>query len=197
MLVASLVAALPCGLALAEAGPDPHAAHRAQMAVTTTRSVVHYSIPQIELVRDDDRAVRLDEELGDGRPVVLAFVYTSCTTVCPLTSATLAQLQSRLGSERERVHLASISIDPERDTPARLREYARQFHAGPEWRHYTGTVAASEATQRAFGAFRGSKMDHQPVVLVRAAPGGDWVRFEGFPTADEVLAELPRAHAQR
>ena len=176
---------------------DPHAAHRAHMSAENRRSVARYNIPPVELVRDDGAQVRLGDELDDGRPVVMAFIYTSCTTICPVTSQTLAQLQSRLGSERARVHLLSISIDPEQDTPARLREYAQKFHAGADWQHYTGTVAASEAAQRAFDAYRGSKMSHQPVILVRVAPGADWVRFDGFPTADEVLAELPQAHAAR
>ena len=39
----------------------------------------------------------------------------------------------------------SISIDPEQDTPVRLREYAHKYHAGPGWQHYTGTLAASRA----------------------------------------------------
>ncbi|MBS0375941.1 MAG: SCO family protein [Proteobacteria bacterium] len=177
---------------------DPHAAHRAAIAAAgPLRSIARYRTPDVELTRDDGQQVGLGRELDDGRPVVLAFIYTSCTTVCPVTSQTLAQVQARLGAERARIHLMSISIDPEQDTPARLREYAQRFHAGPEWQHYTGTRAASEMAQRAFNAYRGSKMDHQPVILVRSTPTGDWVRFDGFATADQLLAELPVLHASR
>ena len=186
--LAGALAALLSMAATADAGAaaDPHAAHRAAVsAAGPLRSIAHYRIPDVELTRDD------------GRPVVLAFIYTSCTTVCPVTSMTLSQVQSRLGAERARVHLMSISIDPEQDTPARLREYAQRFHAGPEWQHYTGTRVASETAQRAFNAYRGSKMDHQPVILVRSAPTGEWVRFDGFATADQLLAELPALHASR
>jgi protein SCO1/2 len=91
----------------------------------------------------------------------------------------------------------SISIDPEFDTPARLREYARKFGAGPEWQHYGGTLAASREVQRAFGAYRGDKMNHAPVTLVRTAPGKEWVRIDGFASADQLLAELPGVHASR
>ncbi|HEX4628598.1 MAG TPA: hypothetical protein VH137_07395, partial [Gemmatimonadales bacterium] len=77
--------------------------------------------------------------------------------------------------------------DPEEDTPARLREYAHKFHAGPEWQHYTGTVEASVAAQRAFNAWRGGKMSHTPLTLVRAAPGQPWLRIEGFVTPAELL----------
>jgi protein SCO1 len=170
---------------------DGHAHHHASAPSSTTRTVAHYQIPNVELVRDDARKVRLDAEINDGRPVVLAFIYTSCTTVCPLTSQTLATLQDKLGPARDRVHIVSISIDPEQDTPARLREYAQTFRAGPEWQHYTGTLAASQVAQRAFDVYRGNKMDHSPATLIRGTPGAQWVRIDGFATADQLLAELP------
>ena len=143
-------------------------------------------IPAVTLVREDGKSVDLSAELNDGRPVVLNFIYTSCTTICPLSSQIFEQFQEELG-RGESVHLVSISIDPEQDTPARLRDYARKFHAGPEWQHYTGTQAASVAAQQAFGTFRGAKMDHTPVTLVRVAPGKPWVRIDGLMTAGELL----------
>jgi protein SCO1/2 len=174
--------------------------HHTTDAGGTRRSVLHYQVPDVELVRDDGRHVSLPAEMNDGRPVVLAFIYTSCTTVCPLTSQTLSLVQQKLGDVRDRVHIMSISIDPEQDTPARLREYAKTFHAGAQWQHYTGTLAASQGAQRAFDVYRGDKMDHAPAVLVRRAPGGEWVRIDGFATAEQVLAELPdvqELHAAR
>jgi protein SCO1/2 len=183
--------------ALASAPPDPHAHHRHHAAPEAARTSAAYSVPDVELVRDDGKTVRLGQELDDGRPVVLSFIFTSCTTVCPMVSATLAQLQRKLGPARDQVHLVSISIDPEFDTPERLHEYAHRFGAGPEWQHYGGTLAASLAAQRAFGVYRGDKMNHAPATLVRTAPGAQWVRFDGFATADQLLAELPSVHASR
>jgi protein SCO1/2 len=150
-------------------------------------STVEYSPPAVMLVRDDGRTVALKDELDDGRPVVLTFIYTTCTSICPVISQTLSQLQSELGVDRDKVHLMSISIDPENDTPARLHEYAAKFAAGPEWQHYTGTLAASVATQKAFNVYREDKMNHNPVLLLRAAPGKSWLRIDGFATADELL----------
>jgi protein SCO1 len=168
---------------------DPHAHHHMVMP-ETTRRIAEYTVPQVRLVRDDGKPVSLPEELNDGRPVVLSFIYTTCTTVCPLVSQTFLQLQRKLGTDRDRVHLVSISIDPEQDTPARLAAYAKKFGAGPEWQHYTGTLSASIATQRAFDVYRGDKMNHSPVTLLRAAPDKPWVRIEGFATADGLLAEV-------
>ncbi|MDO3564014.1 SCO family protein [Ralstonia pseudosolanacearum] len=164
---------------------DPHAHHH--MMRDMKMSSVAYSLPDVTLVRDDDRAISLKDALNDGRPVVLTFIYTTCTSICPVISQTLSQLQAKLGPDRDKVHLVSISIDPENDTPARLRAYAAKFGAGPEWQHYTGTLAASVAAQKAFNVFREDKMDHNPVVLLRAAPGRNWLRIDGFATADELL----------
>jgi protein SCO1/2 len=150
-------------------------------------STSQYPVPPVRLVRDDGKVVLFPEELNDGRPVVLNFIFTTCSSTCPLMSQTFAQFDSELGADRERVHLMSISTDPEEDTPARLREYAQKFHAGPEWQHYTGTIEASIAAQRAFNVWRGDKMSHTPVTLLRAAPGKPWLRIEGFVTPDELL----------
>jgi protein SCO1/2 len=148
-----------------------------------------YTVPDLWLVRDDGQRVSLPKELDDGRPVVLNFIYTTCPGVCPIMSAVFTQFQDKLGAERAKVHMVSISIDPEQDTPGRLRDYARRFSAGPQWQHYTGTVAASVAVQKAFAAYRGDKMNHDPLTLMRPAPGQPWVRIDGFASALDLLTE--------
>ena len=158
-------------------------------ASTVPRSLAEYTIPDVTMVREDGKSVKLADELNDGRPVVLNFIYTSCTTICPMSSQIFEQFQDGLGGARGTVHLMSISIDPEQDTPARLREYAGRFHALKGWDHYSGTLATSVAVQKAFNAYRGDKMSHIPLTLMRAAPGKPWVRFDGFAPADDLLAE--------
>lgn len=152
------------------------------------RSSSMYQVPDIGVVREDGRKVNIRAELEGGGPVLVGFVFTTCTAICPLTSATFRQIQDRLGPH-EPLLIASISIDPERDTPARLRTYAHQFGAGPNWHHYTGSQAASQALQRAFDAYRGDKMEHTAVAFLRMAPGRPWVRIDGFASADEWLAQ--------
>jgi protein SCO1/2 len=83
--------------------------------------------------------------------------------------------------------MVSISIDPEQDTPRKLREYAGRFRAGPQWQHYTGTVAASLAMQRAFGVYNGDKMGHAPVTFFRAGPSEPWTQLKGFATANDLV----------
>jgi protein SCO1/2 len=175
--------------AVAPAVSDPHAGHHMGNADGVRRTEAQYLIPSVTLTRDDGKAVALPAELDDGRPVVLNFIYTSCTTICPLSSQIFEQFQEDLGDARNSVHLLSISIDPEQDTPARLRAYAAQYHAARGWDHYSGSAIAILSVQKAFNAYRGDKMSHSPLTLMRAAPGRPWVRFDGFARADELMAE--------
>ena len=177
--------------------PADMSMHHHHMASQTATSTVQYQVPNLKLVRADGKAVSLPEEMNDGRPVVLNFIYTSCTTVCPLMSQVFSQFRDQLGGESARVHLMSISIDPEADTPSRLTEYAKSYGAGPEWQFYTGTVNASVAAQRAFDVYRGDKMAHTAVTLMRAAPGQPWLRVDGFATPDQLMHEYHQVLATK
>ncbi len=162
-------------------------AHRHVLSKDVRIRLADYRMPDVWAVRDDGARVPLAKEIDDGRPVVLNFIYTTCPGVCPIMSHTFSDLQERLGDDRKKVHMVSISIDPEQDTPERLRAYAAKFSAGPQWQHYTGTVGASVAVQKAFDAYRGDKMAHDPLTLMRAAPGKPWVRVDGFASGVELV----------
>jgi protein SCO1/2 len=101
-----------------------------------------------------------------------------------------AEVQESLGDDRPRVRLVSVSIDPEQDTPRRLRDYARQFGATEPWLFLTGSAAASTAVQKAFNSYRPDKMSHTPVSFLRRAPGQAWVRLDGLAQAGDILREL-------
>ena len=183
-----LALSLSPALRVATAAEAPDAGMRNPTASDrATLSWADYRIPELRLVSENGATVSLPKELDDGRTVVMNFIYTTCETTCPLSSATFAQFQAKLGADSKAVHLVSISIDPEQDTPARLREYAKKFGAGPGWQLYTGTQQASLAAQQAFGAYRGDKMSHIPVTFMRAAPGKPWMRIDGFVTPDQLL----------
>src|SRR5579871_6938478 len=186
-----------CALSTAPAASTPKAAESVPPMVASAQGTISrtisYSIPPVRLVREDGKVVSLADELNDGRPVVLNFIYTTCSSICPLMSQVFAEFQRQLGAESDRVHLMSISVDPEEDTPARLRDYARKFHAGPGWQHYTGTLEASLTAQQAFSVWRGDKMSHAPVTFMRVAPDQPWLRIDGFATAEQLVAQYHRA----
>jgi protein SCO1 len=185
------------GALQAVAAHDQHHHHHATPKAGATRTTAAYRVPDVKLVDVNGTIVPLRARLeGETKPVILNFIYTTCGAICPVMSATFAQLQAELGAEREGVRMVSISIDPEQDTPAVLKAYARRFEAGSQWLMLTGSSADSVAVQRAFDAYRGDKMSHQPATFLRAAPGQPWVRLDGFASASEIVRELRslRAH---
>ena len=190
-------ASLTAPYASAEDESDHCSHHHHMMTDETKHSVADYTLPNVKLIRDDGKSVLLAEELNDGRPVIMNFIFTSCTTICPVSSRIFSKFQDGLGGERDKVHIVSISIDPEQDTPQKLQKYASKYGAGPEWHFYTGTAEASITTQQAFDVYRGDKMNHTPVTLLRAAPGSPWVRIDGFATADDLLHEYHELIASR
>jgi protein SCO1/2 len=119
----------------------------------------------------------------------LNFIFTTCTTICPVLSASFSQLQEALGTEADEVRMVSISIDPEYDSPDRLREYAKRFHAGESWLFYTGNLSDIVTVQKAFDVYRGDKMNHPPVSFMRGRPDSPWIRFEGFASIEDLMHE--------
>jgi protein SCO1/2 len=77
-----------------------------------------------------------------GKVVLVSFVYTTCTGACPATTQAIARIQDVLKEAKlwdTSVAFVSITLDPKRDTPEVLREYARLFHADPAaWHFLTG-----------------------------------------------------------
>jgi protein SCO1/2 len=169
--------------------------HHHEVAPGYQRSLATYAVPAVTLVNQDSERRLLPDLVNSDRPVMLNFIFTSCTAICPAMTAIFAKVQSELGSDSERVRMVSISIDPEHDTPAVLAEYAGRFGAGPQWEFLTGSLDDSIAVQRAFDADRGDKMNHAPLTLFRANPDAEWVRYEGFATAAQLVEEYRSALA--
>lgn len=156
------------------------------------RSVDDYALPALELLDMNGNKISLDEVLNIDQPMMVNFIYTSCTTICPILSATFSSAQQQMGTAAEPVKWVSISIDPEYDTPERLREYAQRFQAGANWQFITGGVEQIVALQKAFGVYFGSKANHKPVTLMRAGRNHQWVRLEGLTSGAELVAEYHR-----
>ena len=72
---------------------------------------------------------RCREAIGSDKPVLVNFIFTTCTTICPVMSAGMSQFLANLGAEQDRVRVVTISIDPETDTADVLRAYAARYHA--------------------------------------------------------------------
>lgn len=148
-----------------------------------------YEIPGVELVTQRSEAVALRELLDDPRPVILNFIFTSCGTICPTLTATLAHAGSELQGLAPTPRLMSISIDPEHDTPSRLLKYAERFQAPEDWTFLTGRAADITSVLKAFDAYRGDRLGHLPLTFLRRRPGEPWLRLDGFTGVAGLVSE--------
>lgn len=160
------------------------------------RSMRSYAVPDVVLVDSDAKPVRLRDLLATDEPVMLNFIFTTCSTICPVMVRVFADVPSRLGSAAKEVRLISISIDPENDTPAKLKTYAKTFGEDLRWRFLTGRVEDIKAVQLAFDTYRGDKMNHEPLTLIRQARAKPWLRIDGFANPDDLVREYRKMAAQ-
>jgi protein SCO1 len=152
----------------------------------TQKAGESYLVPDVVLTNQNGVKVRLRSLLQTGKPVMLDFIYSTCTTTCPVLSAGYASVQNRFGSDTGKVQLVSISIDPEKDTPPVMKEYLKRYHAKPGWDFLTGDI---DEIAKVLTAFRTHEMNDNFFTLVRG-PGADkWTRLLGRLSAAQIQEE--------
>jgi protein SCO1/2 len=171
---------------------DQHAMHHEMLTKSKSyqTSSKNYPIPDVNLVNMNGETISLRKVLDLDQPVLLNFIFTSCTTICPVLTATMAQAEKQLLNEPVIPKIISVSIDPEYDTPERLHEYAKSYRAGPDWDFLTGDTKSVISVQRAFDSYRGGKTNHVPITLLRASVDEPWLRLDGFTTAADLVREF-------
>ncbi|HEY8130664.1 MAG TPA: SCO family protein [Thermoanaerobaculia bacterium] len=136
--------------------------------------------PNVELITHTGKTVRFYDDLLKGKSVVINVIYTRCKDRCPLETAKLSRVQ-RLLSDRmgKDIFFYSISLDPEWDTPAVLRDYAEKFRVGPGWLFLTGKREDIAGVQKKLGLY--SRTDavnpdgHLPSAMIGNEPTGQWM----------------------
>jgi protein SCO1/2 len=94
------------------------------------------AVPEFSFIERDGRRVTLAELKG--KVWLVNFIYTNCPDTCPIQSAQMREIQEDFKKEKD-LRLVSITVDPERDTPKLLTEYANRFSADPaRWFFLTG-----------------------------------------------------------
>ncbi len=130
--------------------------------------------PNVELVTQDGVKVRFYDDLVLDKHVVVSFIYTRCTKQCGLITANLARVQRELGDRVGKdIFFYSITLDPERDTPAALKKYAEAFKAKPGWTFLTGKKEDIQLLRRKFGELA-SIEDHAAAINIGNDAVGQW-----------------------
>jgi len=185
--------------AVASSEDDPHAHHRAMLKKPAEPALAtRVDLLDKVLIDQHGNEVKFASDVIGDRIVVMDFIYTTCTTVCPVISAVFGQLQKKLADQLgDEVVLLSVSVDPVRDTPQRLKAYAAKHNAGPDWVWLTGHKRTMDDVLDGLGAYSPNFSDHPAMVLVGDARTGEWSRFFGFPSPDRLMKQVNTLQAAR
>jgi len=180
---------------------DPHAKHK-QMGTAgmeeQSQGGAELDIPETALLNQYGQSVNFRQDVVADNIVVMDFIYTSCTTVCPVLSAVMAQVQRKLEPRiGHGVSLVSLTVDPVRDNPQRLLDYSRQHDAGPGWTWLTGSKPAVDSVLVSLGTYTPNFVDHPSLVMVGDVKTGQWTRFYGFPSPDRIVATVNKLLKER
>jgi protein SCO1 len=139
------------------------------------------NLVNVALTTHEGRSVRFYDDLVKGKVVAINFMFTTCGSGCPVTTAHLVQVQKLLGDRAGRdVTFLSITLDPQHDTPEVLSRYARAYGAGRGWQFLTGRRDDIERLRRALGVrdpdpvVDADRSQHVGLVILGNEPKGRW-----------------------
>lgn len=133
----------------------------------------------LELINQHGEPVRFFTDVLKDQVVLINFVFTHCEDACPMITEKLRTARDLLGEEIDpRVRFVSISIDPERDTPASLLKFATRYKvAGDNWVFLTGDKANIEHIVKKLGQFTPEVEAHSTLVLAGNVNKRHWVKI--------------------
>jgi protein SCO1 len=135
----------------------------------------------LSLVDQTGRHVDLYTDIIKDHIVVINTFFASCQSSCPMIAGKMAALQARFADRLGReLRFVSITVDPDRDTPQRLREYAAEMHAKDGWIFLTGTPDAVAAALKKLGQYAESPDAHSNVMIVGNDATGLWKKMFGL-----------------
>lgn len=154
-----------------------------------------YVTPDVVLTDANGKEQKLAALLDSGKPTLLQFIFTSCSTICPVLTATITGAQGDISAASANYRVVAISIDPEYDTPAQLRTYAAHLKANSHWTFLTGSKVNIDKVLRAFDAsYRGdNKMYHRPYTYLRVNQDQPWERIDGLISSASLASEYQAA----
>lgn len=195
-----LPALLLAGLAAcsAEAGRDSHAAHVGHGSEIETgteqRSLVVFS--DEELIDQHGNVRRLKSDIVGSNIVVVDFIFTSCQTICPVTTSLMAEGRRRLADVPPgTVTFISMSVDSNVDTPARLKAFADRF--GADWSFLTGEKHVMDEALVWLNAYATNPEDHAAMIVIGDAATDEFTRIYGLPDPELIEARVRHFMAVR
>jgi len=154
-------------------------AAKAPLALAGEEDRAREYFTNLELVNQDGETVQFFDDVLKDKVVVISFIFTNCEGACPLITHKLTQVRDRMdGYMGKPLYFVSMSIDPERDTPAALKEFARKHDAyHPGWTFLTGTPENIEAITTKLGQYTGEVETHSTLMLAGNVNEAHWMKI--------------------
>jgi cytochrome oxidase Cu insertion factor (SCO1/SenC/PrrC family) len=146
----------------------------------------------VELVDQNGRSLKFYDEVLKDNIVVISFIFTNCQSACPLMTRNLTMIRDMLGEdERRTINFVSISIDPLRDTPSAMKEFARKHDADIDgWLWLTGQPDDVNYITKRLGSYTDDPEMHTTTLLAANVPNAHWTRIEPNVPPNGVVARL-------
>lgn len=158
------------------------------MVAAPANSAAEKYFSDVELINQDGQKMRFYSDVLKDKVVVINTFFTSCTSVCPPMNRNLERVQEFLGDRLGKdAFLVSISVDPETDTPPRIKEYSRRFHARSGWVFLTGKKENVDWALYKLGQYVATKDDHTTIIIIGNEPKGLWKKAFGLARPDELM----------
>ena len=152
----------------------------------------------VELIDQDGRKLRFYTDVLKCKVIAINTFFTTCTSICPPMNRNFEKMQEALGDRLGKdVFLISITVDPVTDTPTRLKEYAKRFHAKPGWLFLTGKKENVDWALYKLGQHVEAKDDHTSIFIMGNEPKGLWKKAMGLAKAEELIKILEDVIADR
>ena len=167
-------------------------------SIVDSLGLVTVKIPAAEVTDQTGRRLDLARDLVGSRVAAIQFIFTRCATTCPILGHQFAEVRNKLEDRMSNdFALISVSVDPEYDTPERLRDWSRRHGAGPGWSLVTGAKRRMDRLLKALGAFAADRQNHQSQVLVVDGATGQGLRTSGLASASRLADVMTRLRKAR
>lgn len=153
------------------------------------KTIEDYKVPDVMLLSQEGQEVQLQSYLSSDKPIILDFIYGTCSTICPILSVSFSHFQRKLGEGKDEVRLVSITIDPDNDTPELMKDHLQKYGALEGWDAFTGKRENIIEVLKEFDSYVSNKMDHFPLTILRGAGDEKWVRLYGLLSASDLMKE--------
>ncbi len=146
----------------------------------------------LELINQDGETVRFFDDVLKDKVVVINFVFTNCQGACPLMTHKLSlvrdQFEDKIGKP---LQFVSLSIDPERDTPAAMKAFAEEHQADHDgWVWLTGKPENLDNIIKRLGQYAEDIEAHSTMMLAGNVNAAHWVKIQPYEMPPQIAQKI-------